>query len=146
MDLYNVVGMAHAGMGVLLFTLALFSISVAVISAVRPATDQANEKFVRWGNKLGTIECVIAIMIGLSGLVILNMDDAFSIDQLWIWMSLVIVTFYCLMLIYITKPARETVSSGGSAIKTGMQVLLQTAHVLLIIVAFSFMLLKPGLQ
>ena len=64
-------------------------------------------------------------------------------SQLWLWLSLVIIAFYIVALGWITKPARLAVAEGGSEIKSGMQVVLQMGHVLLLFAAFALMELKP---
>jgi uncharacterized membrane protein len=66
-----------------------------------------------------------------------------SLSQAWVWMSLMLMVFYIVALVFVTRPARMIVSKRGSAVKTGMQVILQIGHVLLILVAFSLMFLKP---
>jgi uncharacterized membrane protein len=79
----------------------------------------------------------------VTGLIAVFMSD-WSLSQLWLWMSLLMMVFYGLALEFATKRTRSVVAEGGSAIKVGMQVLLQVGHVLLLIVAFAFMALKPG--
>jgi hypothetical protein len=58
-------------------------------------------------------------------------------------MSLMVMAFYIVALEWITKPARLTVAEGGSQVKSGLQVVLQMGHVLLLFVAFALMELKP---
>jgi hypothetical protein len=53
------------------------------------------------------------------------------------------MVFYIAALQWITKPARLAVAKGGSEIKSGMQVVLQMGHVLLLFGAFALMQLKP---
>jgi hypothetical protein len=64
-------------------------------------------------------------------------------SQFWLWSSLRVVVFYSVALEYITKPARLAVAEGGSEGKVGLQVGLQVAHVLLLLVAFASMVVKP---
>ena len=54
------------------------------------------------------------------------------------------MAFYIVALIWVTKPARLVVAEGGSEIKSGMQVVLQMGHVLLLFTAFALMELKPA--
>jgi len=142
MDFYQILITTHIGVGILLFLAALASVSVAVVSAVHPANDEYNLVLVEHGNTVGLIENIIACMVMLTGLAAVFLGS-FSLSDLWLWMCLSIIVFYSLMLVFITKPARLRVASGGSATKTGMQVLFHVAHILLIIVSFAFMLLKP---
>ena len=141
MDLYQILIATHIGVGILLLSVALVSVAIAVVSAVDPA-DKSNAVLVERANAVGLIENIIACMVTLTGLGAMFLGS-FSLSELWLWMSLSIMVFYSLMLVLITKPARLRVARGGSAVKTGMQVLFHVAHILLIIVSFAFMLLKP---
>ena len=141
MDFYQILITTHIGVGILLFSVALVSVAIAVVSAVDPA-DKTNVVLVERANTVGFIENIIACMVTLTGLGAMFLGS-FSLSELWLWMSLSIMVFYSLMLVLITKPARLRVAKGGSAVKTGMQVLFHVAHILLIIVSFAFMLLKP---
>ena len=141
MDFYQILITTHIGVGILLFSVALVSVAIAVVSAVDPA-DKTNVVLVERANTVGFIENIIACMVTLTGLGAMFLGS-FSLSELWLWMSLSIMVFYSLMLVLITKPARLRVARGGSAVKTGMQVLFHVAHILLIIVSFAFMLLKP---
>ncbi|MDP6436911.1 MAG: hypothetical protein QF790_06525 [Gammaproteobacteria bacterium] len=69
--------------------------------------------------------------------------DSLALSQLWLWLSLLIMVFYISALIWVTKPARMAVADGGSEIKSGMQVILQMGHVLLLFPAYALMILKP---
>jgi hypothetical protein len=142
MDFYQIMIATHICVGILLFSVALVSVSIAVVSAVDPAADKSNAVLVERANTVGLIENIIACMVTLTGLGAMFLGS-FSLSELWLWMSLSIMVFYSLMLVLITKPARLRVARGGSAVKTGMQVLYHVAHILLIIVSFAFMLLKP---
>ena len=71
------------------------------------------------------------------------LTGSWPLSQLWLWMSLMIIVFYIVALEWITKPARLAVAEGGSEVKSGMQVTLQMAHVLLLFAAFALMELKP---
>ena len=135
--------MAHGGAALLLFSLAIISVLIAVLIAVRPAVDQANQRLVKKANTVWLIENIIAGIVTLSGVLAMFLGS-WSLSQLWLWMSLLIMVFYSVALVYITKPARQAVAQGGSEVKTGMQVVLQVAHVLLLLVAFALMLLKPS--
>jgi hypothetical protein len=143
MDFYQILITTHIGVGILLFGVALVSVSVAVVSAVHPAADRSNSMLVERANTVGLIENIIACMVTITGLAAVFLGS-FSLSELWLWISLSIMVFYSLMLVFITKPARLRVTKGGSATKTGMQVLFHVAHILLIIVSFAFMLLKPA--
>ncbi len=133
----------HASMAVLLLILAILSVSVAVLTAVKPGTDRANEKLVKRANTIGLIENIVAGLVTLSGLIAMFLGP-WPLSQLWLWMGLLIMVFYSGMLIFVTKPARMAVAEGGSEIKVGMQVLLHVASLLLLMVGFSLMLLKPA--
>jgi uncharacterized membrane protein len=134
--------MVHSGASILLFSLAIISVVISVLIAVKPAIDSANERLVTKANTVGLIEIIVAGVVILTGLIAMFMG-AWPLSQLWLWMSLMVIVFYCVALIYVTKPARMAVAEGGSAIKTGLQVVLQMGHVLLLFVAFALMLLKP---
>jgi uncharacterized membrane protein len=134
--------MVHSGASILLFSLAIISVVISVLIAVKPGIDSANERLVTKANTVGLIEIMVAGVVVLTGLIAMFMG-AWPLSQLWLWMSLMIIVFYCVALIYVTKPARMAVAEGGSAIKTGLQVVLQMGHVMLLFVAFALMLLKP---
>lgn len=128
----------------LLFLLAMASVALSVLIAVKPAADPANSELLKTANVVGWIEVSTAGFVTLSGLFLVY-TGSWSLTQFWLWMSLLIMVFYSTALKRITKPARMQVASGGSEIKVGMQVLLQIGHLLLLLVAYSMMLLKPGL-
>jgi hypothetical protein len=140
---YSVLTLVHGGAAILLFSLAIISVLISVLIAVKPAVDPANDGLVIKANIVGLIENIVVGIVVLTGAIAVFMG-AWSWSQSWLWMSLMIMVFYSAALIYITKPARMSVAVGGSAVKTGLQVVLQTGHVLLLIVAFAFMLLKPS--
>jgi uncharacterized membrane protein YozB (DUF420 family) len=137
----------HVGSAFLLLFLAHVSVGLAVWIAVKPAADQAHHKAVGMANKVGFVENAVAGILTLTGLVI-AIQGPWSLSELWLWMSLMIMVFYMVALVRVTKPARMAVagsaSGGGSEIKTGMQCILQIGHVLLLIVAFMLMLVKPA--
>ena len=134
---------AHWSTGILLFALAVISVSMSVLIAVKPAADPANAKLLRKANIVGLTESIVAGIVTLTGL-IAAFIGSWSLSELWLWLSLVIMLFYLTALKRVTKPARQVVAVGGSAIKSGMQVILQIAHLLLLLVAFLLMFLKPA--
>ena len=142
MEFYSTFGMVHAGAAILLFLLAILSVSTAVLIAVKPGVDQANEKLVKKANTIGIIENIVAGIVTLTG-VIAMIVGPWSLSQLWLWMSLLIMVFYSLTLFYITKPVRLAPAEGGSAFKVGMQVLLRFIYLLLIAFTSVLMLFKP---
>ena len=121
---------------------AIGSVLVAVLIAVKPALDRANTRLVKLANGVGWTEQVSIGLLGVSGVVAVLVSNL-SFSQAWLWMSLMIVLFYSGALLLMTKPARLAVAEGGSSTKVGLQVGLQVGHVLLIIVAFALMFLKP---
>ena len=133
----------HAGSAILLLILAHVSVGLAVWIAVKAAADPANLKIVNMANKVGFVENAVAGILTLSGLII-AIQGPWSLSELWLWMSLLIMVFYMVALVRVTKPARMAVAKSGSAIKSGMQCILQIGHILLLIVAFALMLLKPA--
>ena len=135
--------MVHSGASILLFVLAIISVIFSVLIAVKPAADPANSVLLRKANIAGLIEGIVACVVLLTGLIAVYLGS-WSLSLPWVWMSLMIMVFYILALVYVTKPARLIVAQRGSAVKTGMQVILQIGHVLLILVAFSLMFLKPS--
>jgi hypothetical protein len=139
---YEVLSMAHGGAAIALLLLALSSISIAVLIAVRPAADPANEVLVRRANISGLIQNVVIGVVTLTGVVAAFMGS-WSFSQFWLWSSLAVVAFYSAALHFITKPARMAVAEGGSEGKVGLQVALQVAHVLLLMVVFASMVVKP---
>jgi uncharacterized membrane protein len=142
MNFYTILSMVHGGASVLLFSLALISVAISVLIAVKPAADSANAGLVEKANRVGLFEIIVAAIVVATGLIAVFMGT-WSLSQLWLWMSLMVMVFYCLALVFITKPARLNVADGGSAVKTGLQVVLQMGHVLLLFVSFALMLLKP---
>jgi hypothetical protein len=143
MSFNHIVSMAHGGAAMLLFSLAIISVVIAILIAVKPAVDNANERLVVKANTVGLLEIIVAGIVLVTGVVAIFFGS-WPVSQLWLWMSLVIIVFYSLALVFVTKPARLAVAEGGSAIKTGLQVVLQIGHVLLLIVAYALMLLKPA--
>lgn len=134
--------MVHSSVSILLFVLAIISVTFSVLIAVKPAADPANSVLLKRANIAGHIESIVACVVLLTGLIAVFMGS-WSLSEAWVWMSLMIMVFYIAALVLVTKPARSIVSLHGSAVKAGMQVILQIGHILLIIVAFSLMLLKP---
>jgi hypothetical protein len=144
MDTNQLLSSVHAWSGFFLVVLALLSIAIAVLTAVRPAADRPNSTLVRKANIVGIAESSVAGTLTLTGLIVMIMGP-WKITELWLWMSLLIMVFYSVALVRITKRARlEVAAGGGSEIKAGMQVILQIGHVLLLIVAYFMMLLKPA--
>jgi hypothetical protein len=142
MSFYRILSMAHAGTAILLLSLATISVLIAVLIAVKPAVDQAHKGLVKKANFVGLIEIIVAVIVTLTGLIAMFMGS-WSLSQSWLWMSLMVMVFYIVALEWITKPARLTVAEGGSQVKSGLQVVLQMGHVLLLFVAFALMELKP---
>jgi hypothetical protein len=143
-DFIQLLSSVHAWAGLLLFLLALLSVSLSVMTAVRPAADRPNSTLVRKANIVGIAESSVAGTLTLTGLIVMIMGP-WKITELWLWMSLMIMVFYSVALVRITKRARlEVAGGGGSNIKAGMQVILQIGHVLLLIVAYFMMLVKPA--
>ena len=142
MSFDQVLNMAHGGAAILLLSLALISILIAVLIAVVPAADPANENLVRRANTAGLIQNIVVGFVTLTGVVAVFMGS-WPFSQFWLWSSLVAMAFYSVALQFITKPARMAVAEGGSEGKVGLQVALQVAHVLLLMVVFASMLVKP---
>jgi uncharacterized membrane protein len=123
--------------------LAIVSVVIAVLIAVKPAVDQAHSRLVNKADFVATIEIIVAVVVTLTGVISASMGG-WSLSELWLWLSLVLMAFYIVALIWVTKPARLVVAEGGSQIKSGMQVVLQMGHVLLLFTAFALMELKPA--
>jgi hypothetical protein len=136
------VSMIHGGGGILLFALAILSVVIAVLIAVKPAVDQAHSTLVKRANVVSMIEIIVAMVVTLTGLLAM-FAGGWSLSELWLWLSLVIMVFYMSALTWVTKPARMAVATGGSQVKSGMQVVLQMAHVLWLFGAFALMELRP---
>jgi hypothetical protein len=132
----------HGGAAILLLLLAMISVVISVLIAVKPAADPANITLVKKANFVGMIELIVAVFVALSGLIAMVMGSL-PLSQLWLWLSLMVMVFYIAALVWVTKPARLVVAEGGSAVKSGMQVILQIGHVLLVFVAFTLMVIKP---
>jgi len=132
----------HSGAAILLLSLAMISVVISVLIAVKPAADPANIALVKKANFVGMIELIVAVFVALSGLIAMVMGSL-PLSQLWLWLSLMVMVFYIAALVWVTKPARLVVAEGGSAVKSGMQVILQIGHVLLVFVAFTLMVIKP---
>lgn len=142
MSFYDVLSLAHSGAAILLLALAMVSVAIAVLIAVRPGADPANENLVRKANTAGLLQNMVVGIVTLTGVIAVFMGSG-SFSQFWLWSSLVVVAFYSAALQFITRPARMAVAEGGSEGKVGMQVALQVAHVLLLIVVFASMMAKP---
>ena len=142
MTFYHALNMAHGGAAILLLSLAIISVFIAVLIAVKPAVDPANQALVKKANFVALIEIIAAIIVTLTGMIAM-LTGSWPLSQLWLWMSLTIIVFYIGALEWITKPARLAVAEGGSEVKSGMQVTLKMAHVLLLFAAFALMALKP---
>jgi hypothetical protein len=132
----------HGSAGFLLLALAMTSVVIAVLIAVKPAADPVNIGLVKRANFVTAIEIITAIVVTVSG-VVATIKGTWSLTELWLWLSLVVMAFYLVALGWITKPARMAVATGGSQVKSGMQVVLQMGHVLLLFGAFAMMELKP---
>ena len=144
MNAYDILSTVHASTAMLLLSLALIATLISVLIAVKPAADPANERLLSRANTVGLIEQVVVGIVTASGVVAVLLTS-FSLSQPWLWMSLMIMVFYSAALKFITKPSREAVAEGGSAAKSGLQVVLQIGHVLLLIIAFFLMVSKPVL-
>lgn len=142
MDFHQVLNAAHGGAGILLFLLALSSISIAILIAVKPGADPANEKLVKKANTAGLIQNIVVGVVVLTGVIAVYMGS-WPFSQFWLWSSLVAMLFYSAALQFVTKPARMAVAEGGSEGKVGLQVALQIAHALLVLVVMASMLVKP---
>jgi len=140
--LYYILNMVHGGSAILLLSLAVISVIISVLIAVKPAADSTNEGLIKKANTVGLIEFIVAGIVILTGVVAVFMGSR-PWSQLWLWISLMIMVFYIVALQTMTKPARLAVAEGGSAVKVGLQVVLQVAHVLLLLVAFAFTMFKP---
>jgi hypothetical protein len=134
--------MTHIGAALLLLALALGSVLIAILIAVKPAADPANEALVKKANTAGLIQIIAVGLVTITGVIAVPLGS-WPLSEFWLWSSLVVVVFYCLTLQFITKPARLAVAVGGSHGKVGMQVALQIVYVLLLLVTFAAMMIKP---
>jgi hypothetical protein len=134
--------MVHLGSATLLLSLAIVSILISVLIAVKPAADSANAILLKVANAVGLMEQLALGIVTLTGVVAAYVSS-WSLSLPWLWMSLMIVVFYSVALEFLTKPARLAVAEGGSTSKVGLQVGLQVGHVLLLFVAFALMVLRP---
>ena len=87
-------------------------------------------------------ENIFAGIVTATGLTVMFMGD-WQFSDLWMWMSLMIIVFYSVALVVITKPARLRVAEGSSEVKTGLQVVLEIGHIMLLMIAFSLMMFRP---
>ncbi len=142
MDLYTILIMVHSGSAIFLLTLSTISVSIAVLISVKPAVDHANMELVKKANVVGLLENIFAGIVTATGLTVMFMGD-WQFSDLWMWMSLMIIVFYSVALVVITKPARLRVAEGSSEVKTGLQVVLEIGHIMLLMIAFSLMMFRP---
>ncbi|MAF82873.1 MAG: hypothetical protein CL797_02065 [Chromatiales bacterium] len=142
MDFDSALVLAHSSAGLSLLALAITSVVIAVLIAVKPAVDPANIVLVKTANVVSLFEVLVALTVTLTGLIAMYIGSL-PVSQLWLWLSLVVMAFYIVALIWVTKPARMSVAEGGSEVKSGMQVVLQVGHVLLLLPAYALMILKP---
>ena len=143
MDLYTILTMVHIGAAILLLSLSTISTSISVLIAVKPAVDHANMGLLGKANTVGRLENIVAGLVLLTGLIAV-FTGSWKFSEPWVWGSLMLIVFYSLALTFITKPARQAVAKGGSEVKTGLQVVLEVGHMLLLLVAFSMMLFRPS--
>ena len=143
MSSYSFLVVVHEVAGILLFLFAMISVSMSVLIAVKPAADPANERRLKQANTIGLTESVVAGAVALTGIIAMIMGS-WPLSELWLWLSLLIMLFYLTALKRVTKPSRQLVAVGGSEIKSGMQVVLQVGHLLLLLIAYALMLLKPA--
>jgi uncharacterized membrane protein len=134
--------MVHAIAGIALFALALISIAFSILIAIKPAAQSAGQGLLKRANMVGLVEFMTVGIIVVTGVTAAFLKSL-PFSQTWLWMGLMIMVFYAAALQFVTKPARRNVPEGSTAVKVGMQVALQVAHVLLLIVAFAVMKLKP---
>ena len=85
--------MMHGAAGLLLFLLAIISVVFAVLIAVKPAVDQAHSRLVNKADFVATIEIIVAVVVTLTGVISASMGG-WSLSQLWLWLSLVLMAFY----------------------------------------------------
>ncbi|HJP37412.1 MAG TPA: hypothetical protein QF901_15655, partial [Gammaproteobacteria bacterium] len=126
----------------LLVLLAMSTLLLSILIAVKPAADHANESLTKKANTVGLVENIVVGVVALTG-VVMVFSGSWSFSQLWLWMSVLIVVSYSAAMLLITAPARSVIAEGSNAVKVGMQVTLHIGHLLLLIVAFAFMVLKP---
>ena len=143
MSVEGVLGVVHTCAGILLFFMALASVTLAVLIAVRPGVDNANEELRTRANNLSRVENAVLGFVVLTGIIAALMGP-WSFSEFWLWSSLVAAAFYSFALVFVTKPARMAVAEGGSEGKVGMQVNLQVVHTLLLLVVLASMLIKPA--
>ena len=117
--------------------------SPRLVIAVRPAADAANEGLLKKANTTSLVQIIVVGIVMLTGVVAVFMGT-WPFSQFWLWSSVAVMAFYGLALQFITKPARMAVAVGGSEGKVGLQVALQVAHVLLLLVVFAAMMVKPA--
>ncbi|MBW2447827.1 MAG: hypothetical protein JRG83_18160 [Deltaproteobacteria bacterium] len=141
-SLDRVLSLAHWSAGILLLALAMGSVAIAVLIAVRPAADAANEALVRKANTAGLLQNVVIGIVTLTGVAAAFMGTR-PFSEFWLWSSLFVMAFYSFALQFITRPARMAVAEGGSEGKVGLQVAFQMAHLLLLMVVFASMMVKP---
>ena len=73
--------MMHGAAGLLLFLLAIVSVSLAVLIAVKPAVDQAHSRLVNKAYFVATIEIIVAVVVTLTGVISASMGG-WSLSQL----------------------------------------------------------------
>lgn len=135
MNLTVIVAKAHGGMGMLLLLLAAVSLAMAVKAII----SAPNSGSMKTANITGLLETITAGVVTLTGIIAI-FTSTWSLSQLWIWVGLVIMVAYSIFLKRFTKPARLATAEGGSASRWAG---LQAVHVVLVIVAYLLMKLKP---
>ena len=90
----------------------------------------------------GVMQNIVVGIVTLTGVIAVFMGP-WSFSEFWLWSSLAVMAFYSAALQFITKPKRMVVAEGGSEGKVGLQVALQMVHVLLLLVVFASMIVKP---
>ena len=143
MDYYPALSMLHAVAATLLFSLTTISILISAMIAVKRAADPANERLTAISNKVRLVEIFTTVLVAVTGLIVMLMGP-WALSQFWLRMSLLLLVFYGLTLLYVTKPPRQFVSRRGRAVKVAMQAYLQFGQFLLLLMAFVLMVVKPS--
>ena len=132
----------HISSVLVLFLLALLSITFAVLTAVKTSVDETNERLYKISIAIWMVEILSAVLVSISGLIAMYMGD-WPFSRFWVWASLLTMVFYAVSLYFVTKPPIQSLAGGGNAVKLGIQVFMHFGYMLLIAFLFALMLFKP---
>ena len=143
MSLHPILSMTHVSAGMLLALLAVLSVVLSAWIVVKTFTGHAEEAPMEQAKLVARFEHVIVGFVVLSG-VIAIFTGSWSFSEQWLWMSLIIMAIYSGAMIFLTNPSNLVIVEGETAVRMGMQLIFRFLHILLLMIIFAYMFLKPS--